>query len=87
MQNLFKYRLLVVLFLFCGMFLIVSVANTVKRSSVEDQGIQVNESGLSFDSVPGEKPKETDTSLKRQKDTLHINGKSWRMDNELHIMY
>ena len=87
MQNVFKYRLLVVLFLFCGMFLIVSVANTVKKNSIEDQGIRVNESGLLFDSVPGEKPKETDTSVKRQKDTLHINGKSWRMDNELHIMY
>lgn len=87
MQNLFKYRLLVVLFLFCGMFLIVSVANTVKKSLTEDQEIPVNEFGLSFDSVPGGTLKKADTSVKRQKDTLNINGKSWRMDNELHIMY
>lgn len=83
MQNLFKYRFLVVLFLLCGLFLIVSVANTVKRNTMEYQVTEINQTGLSFDTIPGEKG--ADTSYR--KDTAFMDGKSWRIDNELYIMY
>ncbi len=87
MQNLFKYRVLIVLFLFCGLFLIVSVANTVKKHTEENTRIEGIELIKAFDSMPEKSVKVTDTSIKNKKDTLLINGKSWRTDNELHIMY
>ncbi len=87
MQNLLKYRILIVLFLFCGLFLIVSVANTVKKRTDENTRIQDFELMRTIDSVPGELVKAADTSIKNNKDSLFIDGKSWRTGNELHIMY
>ncbi len=83
-----KYRLLVTLVFFCGMFLIASIAGTVKKRIEEYSSNRNTEINIASDSTPYKKLKSIDSTIRQESiDTLLQNGKTWRSSNEIHITY
>ena len=73
--------------LFCGLFLITSIANTVKKNMEETPKIKKNQVIKVYDSQPEKTVKTVDTLKEKKQDSLLIEGKSWRTCNKIQIVY
>jgi len=87
MQYIMKYRFIVALLMCCGIFLIASIANTVKKQMDQNATTQEMNVIKTCNSVSTDKMQPFDTTSGTMHDTLFLEGKDWRTRNEIHIMY